>query len=59
MGQYFLIKEVIETKKTSLIGEVDADSYNEAIDVAKECPHPGEIVYLVEVVAKLFGDMKT
>ena len=66
MSQYFLIKEQIytdgakEKKDISLIyNGVTIDNYNEALKEAqKYLYYPTDIVYVVEVAAKCFGDSK-
>lgn len=66
MGQYFLIKEqkvnkgdIVNETKPSVISGVSFNTYDEAINVVKtiKC-HPSEVIYVVEVVAKRYGDLK-
>lgn len=63
MGQFFLIKEQIRfdsnKKETYLVGELDCDSKDDALKQVKDyLTAPSDIVYLVEVVAKCYGDLK-
>jgi len=65
MGKYLLIKEQIHTdradkkKDTSLIGGVSFDDYDDAIKEGNKYLHyPEDIIYVVGVVARCFGDAK-
>jgi len=66
MGKYFLIKEQIYTDGTKekkdisvIYNGVVLDNYNEALNEAKKyLYHSTDIVCVVEIVAKLFGNLK-
>ena len=62
MGQFFLIKDQIclNKKETYVIRELDCDSKDDALEIIKDYSiKPSEIIYIAEVVAKRYGDLKS